>query len=199
MIRFSALLVGAATAVLISGVVTSSLLLVYVSIAVCAIALFFLAIGVFLHRREIFAADGALLPLGPLDAFPTAQQVQLGSIPLPSGRPAAPAGGPSNRADGRIGTQIGTGNPGGDTSARGCFAGNPAGGSRRAGDDGARNYRAWVGWACIGRTGGARSTAVVAGGARRAAARPGIGEWAAIGKAWTTRSRPPRRGAQAWP
>ncbi|MDX6395031.1 MAG: hypothetical protein QOJ73_6094 [Streptosporangiaceae bacterium] len=95
MIRFSALLVGVATAVLISGVVASSLLLVYVSIAVCAIALFFLAIGVFLHRREIFAADGALLPLGPLDAFPPAQQVQLGSIPLPSGRPAAPAGGPS--------------------------------------------------------------------------------------------------------
>ena len=95
MIRFSALLVGAATAVLISGVITSSLLLVYVSIAVCAIALFLLAIGVFLHRREIFAADGALLPIGPMEAFPPAQPVPLASIPLSSGRPAAPAGGPS--------------------------------------------------------------------------------------------------------
>ena len=118
MIRFSALLVGAAIAVLISGVVTSSLLLVYVSIAICAIALFLLAIGVFLHRREIFAADGALVPLGPMDAFPPAQQVQLASIPLPSGRPPAPAGGPSTGQMAGSAPRSGRETPAGETPPR---------------------------------------------------------------------------------
>jgi hypothetical protein len=117
-IRFSALLVGAAIAVLISGVITSSLMLVYVSIAVCAIALFFLAIGVFLHRREIFAGDGALAPVGPMDAFPPAQQVHLTSIPQPSGRPAAPGGGPPTGQTAGSAPRSGRETPAGETPPR---------------------------------------------------------------------------------
>lgn len=54
MIRFSAALVVAAIGVLIGGVVTSSLLLVYVAIGVSALALVALAVGVALKREELF-------------------------------------------------------------------------------------------------------------------------------------------------
>ena len=59
MIRVSALMVAVAIAVLVAGVAASSLLLVYVSIAACAIAMLFLAVGVLRHRGEIFGdAEG---------------------------------------------------------------------------------------------------------------------------------------------
>jgi hypothetical protein len=56
-IRFSAALVVAAIGVLIGGVATSSLLLVYVAIGISALALVVLAVGVALKREELFGND----------------------------------------------------------------------------------------------------------------------------------------------
>jgi hypothetical protein len=53
-IRFSAALVAVAIGVLIGGIATSRLLLVYIAIAVSAAALVALAIGVVLKREELF-------------------------------------------------------------------------------------------------------------------------------------------------
>jgi hypothetical protein len=54
LIRFSASLVVIAIGLLVAGVVTSGLLLVYLAIAVSVVALVTLAIGVFLRREELF-------------------------------------------------------------------------------------------------------------------------------------------------
>ena len=57
MIRFSAALVVVAIGVLIGGVATSSLLLVYVAIGISALALVVLAVGVALKREELFGDE----------------------------------------------------------------------------------------------------------------------------------------------
>ncbi|HUY51826.1 MAG TPA: hypothetical protein VMV92_40025 [Streptosporangiaceae bacterium] len=57
MIRVSALLVALAIALLAAGVAASSLLLVYVSIGVCALAALLLAVGVLRHWPEIFGGE----------------------------------------------------------------------------------------------------------------------------------------------
>ena len=62
MIRFSAGLVVVAIGVLIGGVATSKLSLVYVAIAVSAVALVVLAIGVALKRDELFGGGPELAP-----------------------------------------------------------------------------------------------------------------------------------------
>ena len=54
MIKVSALLVALAIGLLVAGVVGSSLLMVYVSIGVCAVAALLLAVGVLSHWSEIF-------------------------------------------------------------------------------------------------------------------------------------------------
>ena len=59
MIRFSAILVAGALAVLVAGVLATSLALVYLSIGVSVLALVLLAIGLILQRREIFGETGA--------------------------------------------------------------------------------------------------------------------------------------------
>ena len=68
MIRFSAGLVVVALGVLIGGVVTSKLSLVYVSIAVSVVALIAWGIGVFLKRgelrEELFGGRPELVPAG---------------------------------------------------------------------------------------------------------------------------------------
>jgi hypothetical protein len=63
-IRFSAALVAVAIGVLIGGIATSRLLLVYVAIAVSAVALVALAIGVVLKREELFGEAQGLVPAG---------------------------------------------------------------------------------------------------------------------------------------
>jgi len=63
-IRFSAGLVVVAIGVLIGGVATSKLSLVYVAIAVSAVALVALAIGVALKRDELFGGGPELAPAG---------------------------------------------------------------------------------------------------------------------------------------
>ncbi len=59
MIKASALLVVLAIGLLVAGVVGSSLLMVYVSIGVCAVAALLLAVGVLSHWSEIFGRRGA--------------------------------------------------------------------------------------------------------------------------------------------
>ena len=67
MIRFSASLVVVALGLLVAGGVTSKLLLVYVAIAVSAIALVFLIIGAILNRGELRTSSPAEAPGDRLD------------------------------------------------------------------------------------------------------------------------------------
>jgi hypothetical protein len=67
-IRFSAALVVVAIGVLIGGVATSKLTLVYIAIAVSAAALVMLAIGVALKREELFGEGQVLSPAGAGDS-----------------------------------------------------------------------------------------------------------------------------------
>jgi hypothetical protein len=61
-IRFSAALVAVAIGVLIGGIATSKLLLVYIAIAVSAVALVALVVGVMLKREELFGEGQGLAP-----------------------------------------------------------------------------------------------------------------------------------------
>ena len=54
MIKASALLAAVAIGLLVAGVLASSLLMVYVSIGVCAVAALILAAGILTHWSEIF-------------------------------------------------------------------------------------------------------------------------------------------------
>ena len=102
MIRFSAVLVVGAIGVLIGGIATSKLLLVYVAIGLSAAALVALAIGVVLKREELFSEHGqALVPAAagagaadePLLAGKTSTLpnglVDPPDTPLPAGAAAA--------------------------------------------------------------------------------------------------------------
>jgi len=80
-IRFSAVLVVVAIGVLIGGIATSKLLLVYVAIGLSAAALVALAIGVVLKREELFSEQGQAL--APAAAGAGADE------PLPAGQPSA--------------------------------------------------------------------------------------------------------------
>jgi hypothetical protein len=97
-IRFSAALVAVAIGVLIGGIATSKLLLVYIAIAVSAAALVALAIGVVLKRGELFGDGQELVPAGagaspapPLRADESRGNIAPGAhVPLPV--PGAAAG-----------------------------------------------------------------------------------------------------------
>jgi hypothetical protein len=77
-IKSSALLVALAIGLLVAGVLASSLLMVYVSIGVCAVAALILAVGVLSHWSEIF---------GRGESRPASMQ---GSWPAPQERVSAP-------------------------------------------------------------------------------------------------------------
>jgi hypothetical protein len=91
-IRFSAALVAVAIGVLIGGIATSKLLLVYIAIAVSAVALVALAIGVLLKREELFGDGQGLVPAGagaspapPLRADESRSNIAPGAhVPLPA-------------------------------------------------------------------------------------------------------------------
>ena len=132
MIRFSALLVALAIGLLAAGVAASSLPLVYVSIAVCAVAALLLAAGVLRHWAEIFG------PRAQRAASPFAAS---GPVPSPAtaGRACRPPGG--SRGSGAAGSRrhSGPGQPGG-RSGSGRFPGRrwgwpsgPAAGTGRRG------------------------------------------------------------------
>jgi len=95
-IRFSAILVAGALAVLVAGVLATSLALVYLSIGVSVLALVLLAIGLILQRREIFGETGAAA-VGGQPAWPvtpvTGTPVMVGGrarIPEPGLSPEEP-------------------------------------------------------------------------------------------------------------
>jgi hypothetical protein len=128
-IRFSALLVAAAIALLVTGVIASSLPLVYVSIGVCTIAGFLLAIGVFRHRQEIFGVEGAVVRLGPPDAVPVPHRPSLAGGSAPAGRAAgsATSDSPTGSAPGPARGTAPRGAPGGRPSGREPAGGAPPG------------------------------------------------------------------------
>src|SRR5229473_79088 len=98
MIRFSALLVAVAIALLVSGVIASSLPLVYVSIGGCAVAALLLAVGVYRHRQQIFGASGAVVQVsGSVAAGPAAGSVVGGRM---TGQAAGLAPGPARESVG---------------------------------------------------------------------------------------------------
>ena len=82
MIRFSAGLVVVAIGVLIGGVATSKLSLVYAAIAVSALALVTLAIGVALKRDELFGGGPEPAPAsaGADSGMPVGQTVETDHV-----------------------------------------------------------------------------------------------------------------------
>ena len=82
MIRFSAGLVVVAIGVLIGGVATSKLSLVYIAVAVSAVALVVLAIGVALKRDELFGGGPESAPAGAGadSGMPAGQLVGAGDV-----------------------------------------------------------------------------------------------------------------------
>ena len=92
MIRFSALLVALAIGLLVAGVAASSLPLVYVSIAVCAVAALLLAAGVLRHWSEIFGprAKRVASPFAASGAVPSPATAGRATAGRAANRPAAP-------------------------------------------------------------------------------------------------------------
>jgi len=100
-IRFSAFLVVVAVGLLVAGVVTSKLMLVYVAIGVSGVALLALAVGALVKRKELFGPstpaepqlarpEPAALHVSP--GPPAPQAVPWGAtVPAASARPAAAA------------------------------------------------------------------------------------------------------------
>jgi hypothetical protein len=93
-IRFSAALVAVAIGVLIGGIATSKLLLVYIAIVVSAVALVALAIGVVLKRAELFGEGQGLVPAGagaaPLPQARASDSGSEGQDKVPAGAHVAP-------------------------------------------------------------------------------------------------------------
>ncbi len=81
MIKASALLVALAMGLLVASVIASSLLMVYLSIGVCAVAALLLAAGVLSHWPEIFGR-GEPRPASMQESW-SAPQVQVGTPALP--------------------------------------------------------------------------------------------------------------------
>ena len=112
MIRFSALLVALAIGLLVAGVAASSLPLVYVSIAVCAMAALLLAAGVLRHWPEIFGS-GTKRTASPFAA----------SRPVPSpasaGRPAVGPAAAGLAAAGQAGAGRAAAGPSGQATGPG--------------------------------------------------------------------------------
>jgi len=97
-IRFSAALVAVAIGVLIGGIATSKLLLVYIAIVVSAVALLALAIGVVVKREELFGEGQGLVPAGagaaPVRPARTGESLDQ-PRPMASVPPSAPFQGPA--------------------------------------------------------------------------------------------------------
>jgi len=150
-IRFSAALVVVAIGVLIGGVATSKLTLIYLAIAIIAAALVTLAVGVALKREELFGEGRALspaeaggsvgLPVSAAAEHDRHDQVQHGGSAAPHLEPfpglaAAPLGQPlfgaavissdTGRPDGPARTAFGPPVPGQPAFGPPAFGQNPA-------------------------------------------------------------------------
>jgi hypothetical protein len=82
-IRFSAFLVVVAVGLLVAGVVTSKLTLVYVAIGVSGVALLALAIGALVKRKELFGPSTS--------AEPQLARPEPAAVPVSAGQPATQA------------------------------------------------------------------------------------------------------------
>jgi hypothetical protein len=174
-IRSSALLTVAAMAMLVAGVFSASLGLIYASIAVSILAALTLGAGVLLRRRELF---------GEIRPHRAAADV-AGAIATGPG--AGQSSGAGQIADDRARTgRAGRGNGGGDLSEGSQQAASGAGSGQWPGSIAAKGASA------TGRRGGERSAAHAAGRGR--AVRPGPGTGPA---ARTPAPREPARGDRA--
>ncbi len=90
MIKASALLAAGAIGLLVAGVLASSLLMVYVSIAVCAVAALILAAGILTHWAEIFGR-AEHQPAGVPESW-SAPQAQVSTPVLASAQATATSG-----------------------------------------------------------------------------------------------------------
>jgi hypothetical protein len=90
-IVFSAFLVVVAVALLVAGVVTSKLVLVYVAIGVSGVSLLALGLGALLRRKELFGQAREAAPARPHQVLAQGPPVEpdLAELPQPA---AAPAG-----------------------------------------------------------------------------------------------------------
>ena len=106
MIKASALLAALAIGLLVAGVLASSLLMVYVSIGVCAVAALILAVGILTHWSEIFGG-GESRPASVPESW-SAPQVQVSTPVLASAQASgtqvtgSPAAGTAGREDRRL-------------------------------------------------------------------------------------------------
>ena len=98
MIRFSAFLVVVAVGLLVAGVVTSKLLLVYIAIGVSGVALLALGVGAAVNWRELTGKPGTAHPgtaepgtLEPSAQEPAPQAAVPESFTSPAAAPAAKA------------------------------------------------------------------------------------------------------------
>jgi len=86
-IRFSAFLVAVAVGLLVAGVVTSKLLLVYLAIGVSGVALLALGIGAAVKWRELFdkpkTAASDVVAQGPVPAQTSQAQTQIPQTQIP--------------------------------------------------------------------------------------------------------------------
>jgi hypothetical protein len=84
-IRFSAFLVVVAVGLLVAGVVTSKLLLVYIAIGVSGVALLALGIGAAVNWRELTSKPGTAdtSAQGPAPVPPDSVSIQPDSVPVP--------------------------------------------------------------------------------------------------------------------
>ena len=110
MIRFSAFLVAVAVGLLVAGVVTSRLALVYGAIGVSGVALLALGVGVLIKRRELFGQPEPAQPelklpepglAQPEPAVAYVAPGQQAPVPVGSAWPAVPAGSASADAPAR--------------------------------------------------------------------------------------------------
>ena len=77
MIRFSAFLVAVAVGLLVAGVVTSKLTLVYVAIGVSGVALLALGAGTLINRKELFGPPASTEPKPAASATSTQLKVSM--------------------------------------------------------------------------------------------------------------------------
>ncbi len=160
MIRFSAALVAVAIGVLIGGIATSKLLLVYIAIVVSAVALVALAIGVVLKREELFGEGQGLVPAGagasPVLPARAGESAGESQHKVPAGAHVAPPPPFQGAAGGYAAAFGGTAPAASSASARvgGRWLCRGAHGSGRAGTAGGPG-------AAVGDHGGARAVDVV--------------------------------------
>jgi hypothetical protein len=85
-IRFSASLVVVGLGLLVAGGITSKLVLIYVSIAICAVALLFLIIGAIVNRAELLGREPDGIASKPTDAGEQDKQPEAAATTVGAGR-----------------------------------------------------------------------------------------------------------------